>query len=361
VTTAYVRVTSAERESGKSRLLEVLALLVRRGWLAVNASAATVFRKVDQDAPTLLLDEVDQVPFADRRDLLSVLNAGYRLGVKVPRCDERGNLREFEVFCPKAFAGIDDGKLPDTLYSRSVPVRLERRRPDEPIARFRYRTAEPEAEKLTKRLATWAAANLEALVDAEPELPDELGDREAECWEPLLAIADRVGGEWPQRARRAAVALAKERRPSEESSGVELLADLRRVFQEHGDPDALFSADLAADLNAIEESGWGGWHGGEGIRPRDIARVLRPYAIAPHKVRIDERTLQGYRREQFEDAWDRYVRKTGTIGTTGTNATVEPNANPAVEPNVPDVLDVPDIRGYEDADFQQRLDYGDDA
>jgi hypothetical protein len=89
LTTPYVRVTSAERASGKTRLLECLSLLVRRGWLAVNPSAAVVFRKGDSDAPTLLLDEIDQTPFGDRRDLLAVLNAGYRIGVKVPAATTR--------------------------------------------------------------------------------------------------------------------------------------------------------------------------------------------------------------------------------------------------------------------------------
>jgi hypothetical protein len=243
VTTPYVRVVSAERASGKTRLLEVLSLLVRRGWLNANPSAATVYRKGDADAPTLLLDEVDQVPFRDRVDLLSVLNSGYRIGVKVPRCNDKGELFEFDVFYPKAFAGLDDGKLPDTLISRSIPVRLERRRQDEPIERFRHRLVEPAAAELRDRMTAWAAAVLDSLADAEPELPDELGDREQEVWEPLLAIADLAEDGWPARARHAAVELArvKSRTGHDESRGIKLLEDLRRVFREKNDPERVFS------------------------------------------------------------------------------------------------------------------------
>jgi hypothetical protein len=336
LTTPYVRVTSAERASGKTRLLEVLELLVRRGWLAVNPSAATVFRKGDTDAPTLLLDEVDQVSFGDRRDLLSVLNAGYRIGVKVPRCDDKGNLTEFDVFFPKAFAGIDDGKLPDTLYSRSVPVRLERRRPDEPIERFRHRYAEPEAEKLVKRLSGWAIANLEALADAEPELPEELDDRSQEVWEPLLAIADLAGGDWSARARTAAVELAKAKGDSEESRGVHLLRDLHRVFEEHENPEAMFSAKLVESLNDLEESAWGGWNDGAGITTRELARYLRPYGIHPHDktIRIGGALGRGYYRSSFEDAWSRY---TVTSVTSVTSRSGKPN------PDVTDVADVTDV------------------
>jgi putative DNA primase/helicase len=310
--TPYVRVCSAERECGKSRLLEVVALLVRRSWLAVNPSAAVVFRKGDSDAPTLLLDEIDQMPFGDRRDLLSVLNAGYRIGMKVPRCTDKGELLEFDVYYPKAFGGIDDGKLPDTLYSRSVPVRLERRRPDEPIARFRYRDAEPAAEQLTKRLAAWAPANLEVLADAEPDLPNELGDREQEVWEPLLAIADLAGGDWPKRARAAAVKLAKTKSTLNESRGIRLLADIRTVFDARIDhPDRIFAADLVDALNGIEESGWGGWNDGKGMLQRNITAELARYPISPQKLRIGEATKSGYRRQQFEDAWTRYLPDKG--------------------------------------------------
>jgi Protein of unknown function (DUF3631) len=40
-----------------------------------------------------------------------------------------------------------------------------------------------------------------------PEMPDGIEDRNADVWEALIAIADLAGGDWPERARRAAVAL----------------------------------------------------------------------------------------------------------------------------------------------------------
>jgi Protein of unknown function (DUF3631) len=328
VTTAYPRVTSPERESGKTRLLEVLTLLVRRGWLEINTTAAVVFRGIDSEAPTLLLDEIDQMPFADRRDLLAVLNAGYKIGAKVRRNvgDRDMVLRTFDVFCPKVCSGLDDGKLPDTLVSRSVLVRLERRRADEPIQRFRHRIVEPEADKLRDRLETWADANVPTLVDAEPELPDELGDRQQEIWEPLLAIADLAGGDWPERARRAAVALAKVKGTADESRGIKLLEDIRRVFADKDDPERLFGLDLVEALNAIEESGWGGWNDGAGMRTRDLARELARYPISPQKLRIGEHTRHGFYRRQFEDAWVRYLPKSDPLsGENRTNRFLEPN------------------------------------
>jgi hypothetical protein len=100
--TPYLRVTSATPDSAKSLLLEILASISRRGWHAVKPSAAVLYRKVNRDAPTLLLDEMDNYPLDDRRDALSILNAGLKRGVTVPRCKENGDLEEFKVFCPKA-------------------------------------------------------------------------------------------------------------------------------------------------------------------------------------------------------------------------------------------------------------------
>ena len=57
--TPYLAITSAEKQSGKTRLLEVLELLVDSPWLTGRVSAAVLIRKVDKECPTLLLDETD--------------------------------------------------------------------------------------------------------------------------------------------------------------------------------------------------------------------------------------------------------------------------------------------------------------
>ena len=57
--TPYLSINSAEKQSGKTRLLEVLELLVARPWLTGRVTAAALIRKVARDTPTLLLDETD--------------------------------------------------------------------------------------------------------------------------------------------------------------------------------------------------------------------------------------------------------------------------------------------------------------
>lgn len=135
----------------------------------------------------------------EHEGLRALLNAGNRRGTRVPRCVGPSQaLVDFAIFCAKALAGIGD--LPDTVADRSIPIRLKRKAPGEAVERFRRRHAEADAEPLRARVASWAADHLDGLAIAEPVLPLELNDRAADAWEPLLAIADRAGADWPARA-----------------------------------------------------------------------------------------------------------------------------------------------------------------
>ena len=306
--TPYLAITSPEKESGKTRLFEVAELLVARPWRAQSVSEAALFRRIEQEKPTLLLDEVDAI-FNPRtaghyEGLRGLLNAGNRRGSSVARVVGEGSsmeVRDFEVFCAKAVAGI--GRMPDTIESRAVPIRLQRRAPGQVVGRFRYRLASAEAAPLRDRLAAWAAT---ADLPLETDVPDALGDRAADAWEPLLVIADAAGGAWPDRARWAALQLHGARHADDDSLGVRLLADCRQVFDEQR-ADVLFTRDLLAALQLIEDAPWGSWD-----PPRTahrLAGLLQPYGVRAQSmpVRDGDQVARGYRRADFEDAWARYL------------------------------------------------------
>jgi hypothetical protein len=310
--TPYLAITSAEKRSGKSRLLEVLALLVARPLRSAGTTEAALFRSLAVSPPrTLLMDEVDAIFGAkangNHEDLRALLNSGHRRGMPVLRCvgERNTQVKEFEVFGPKALAGI--GALPDTVADRSLPIRLKRRAPSERVERFRTRDAESEAKELCARGEEFAAAHLEELAAARPELPDELDDRAQDACEPLVAIADRAGGCWPDRARTAFVALrGQEQEADGVSFGIRLLADIRQVFGSGESPQLPTEALLEA-LAAIEESPWGDFYGGGRLSPRRLAGLLRPYGIRPRDLRVDDKALKGYRRVDFVDAFRRYL------------------------------------------------------
>jgi hypothetical protein len=306
-TTPYIHVTSPEKRSGKTRVLEVEEVLVKDPWFTGRVTPAVLARKIDAECPDLLLDETDAAFGGDKEyaeTLRGILNTGHRRGGKCSVCTGQGaniTYKDLSTFCPKAIAGI--GKLPDTVADRSIGIVLKRRTAAETVERFRRRKVESDAALLRERLSAWASTL--QLHDVEPSVPDELDDRAADCWEPLLAIADAAGGDWPQKAREAAVALSGSGR-DDASLGVRLLTDIKTIFT-YREVERLKSVELVQALNAIEEAPWSYLD----KRPLDasrLAKMLKPYEIAPKSVRLDEgTTAKGYDRAWFEDAWERYA------------------------------------------------------
>ena len=70
-------ITSATKGSGKTRVLEVLYFLVPKPWKNLSPSDAVIYRKVDLEHPTLLLDEADNTNWRDRKELVALLNGGF--------------------------------------------------------------------------------------------------------------------------------------------------------------------------------------------------------------------------------------------------------------------------------------------
>jgi 5S rRNA maturation endonuclease (ribonuclease M5) len=307
--TPFLVITGPTMRSGKTRLLETLELLVAKPWRVTLPSEAVLFRKVDRDQPTLLLDECDAVfrsTSEKTEPLRALLNAGNRRGTRVPRCVQRGkafDLVEFDVFCPRALAAIGD--LPGTIMDRGIVIRLRRRTPDEPLERFRFREAEAELSPLRATMEAWGREAVGKLRAARPGVPEALDDRAAEAWEPLLAIADLSGGDWPARARAAAVLLSGGPAKGEDGVGVRLLQDIHRVFEEYG-ADRLETQALLEALCEDETAPWGDWHGRR-LTPQALARLLRPFGIGPCKWREGARVVRGYARGAFEDAFFRYL------------------------------------------------------
>jgi hypothetical protein len=317
--TPYLALTSAEKRSGKTRLLEVLELLVRQPLPAANISDAALFRAIGQLSPTLLFDEVDAIFGAksrDREDLRGLLNAGYRRGAVALRMGgpRMTTLESFAVFCAKAFAGIGDC-LPDTLTDRSIVIRLQRRTRDERVERFRRQLADHDADPIRISVDSLAQFHLAHLAEARPPLPDELDDRAQDVWEPLLAIADLAADDWPARARRAAIALSTGEDRQDDSVTAKLIRDIDTAFRESGE-ERLRTSDLIEHLSRIEESPWGDWYG-KPITAQQLSKLLKPYRIRTMPVRVHGEVVRGYKLEQFTEAFRRVLGDVGVTGVSG--------------------------------------------
>jgi hypothetical protein len=303
--TPYLHITSATAEAGKTRLLEVLELLVACPWFTGRTTTAALVRKVNDERPTLLLDESDAAFGGDKEYgevLRGVLNTGYRGSGRSTLCVGQGaklTARDFSTFSPKAIAGI--GKLPDTVASRSVRIELKRRVKGELIEKFHERDARAQAQPLRAALEHWRYANVDVLRRARPPMPSGLRDRAEDVVEPLLAIADLAGGPWGDRARRAIVALMGG--PTESDTKIELLHDIFEIFEETG-ASFISSTELASRLGQRESRPWSDWRNGKPITTRAVADLLKPLGIVPKPN--EQATARGYHRDRFEDMWKRY-------------------------------------------------------
>ena len=338
--TPRIAFLSAEPASGKSRALEATELLVPNPVAAVNVSPAYLFRKVGcEEGATILFDEIDTVfgPKAkENEELRGLLNAGHRRGAVAGRCvvrDKEIVTEEIPAYAAVALAGL--GWLPDTILSRSVIIRMRRRHQGERVEQFRRRIHGAQGHDIYNAVDMWARANASSI--AWPDLPPEIQDRDADVWEPLIAVADAVGGDWPVRARAAAVALVAESKDREPSLGMRLLADVRAAF---GSADEMTSKAILTALHAMEEAPWKDIKG-KPLDERGLANRLRQYGVKSKVIRIGTATPRGYTRADLHDAWMRYLPPIAArSATSATSATSVERPTENVADLTPDVADV---------------------
>lgn len=303
----YLLITAPERQSGKTRLLEVLEPIVRKPIFANNISPAALYRVIEKDHPTLLLDEIDSIygngpRSATSEELRGLIDAGHRRGQKTYRMGGGGKtkLESFDSFCVKALAGIDAGRhIPETIVDRSITIKLHRRAPDEQMVRYRRREVLVEAKALHERLEEALAG---FTFDGWPSELNVLSDRATEIWEPLIVVADIAGEEWPGVARAAAESIYGTPNPADDSLGVRLLSDIREVI----DSDRISTTHLVDALKELDEAPWGDLYG-KAITPRKLADLLRPFGIASHDVRTEHGVFKGFAIQDFIGPWKRYL------------------------------------------------------
>ena len=303
-------ITAPERESGKTRVTELLSWVVPRAKPVSDASAAAIIRGIERDGPTLLFDEAQH--FLNRRPddpIRGILLAGFsKRFATVERCEGDGHeVRVFSTFCPKAMNGRKLATIDDMLTSRSVVIPMMRA--TKPLPELRA-DRDPVGEDVRRQCARWRDDHLSALREANPEVGARIG-RIAQVWRPLFAIADEAGGEWPTRARAAADALAALAGAfaDGETLGTMLLADVWAVFREMGDPDRIQSKTLDERLRALPERPWESMpKTNKPLTAQARGRMLASYGVNAETLRFDEgRDAKGYKRAAFAKAWNAYL------------------------------------------------------
>ncbi len=297
----YLIIVSPTKQCGKTTLLILIYWLTPRSVLASNISGPAAYRFIEDEMPTLIVDEADSFVKEDD-NMRGILNSGHtKPAAFVIRCEGEGSKqqpREFSTWCPKVLASI--GALADTLMDRSFRIRMRRKTRGEKVQRRPLRD-KPELAELRQKVRRWADDNMAALETAEPNMPDELFNRLGDNWEPLLAIAELAGDDWWKAAHRAALALTS--KSDEGDRKVELLSDIRNIFEKDR-AEWLGSEVLVGKLVDLPETPWAEWtRTGKALSSRGVASMLKEFDIKSKH----ERDGRKYYRKDFEEAWDSYL------------------------------------------------------
>lgn len=312
-TAVYLDIRSPESHCGKSICIKLLAMLSAESWLATGADPRTIIGRLlteqrrvkpgklaELHPPfTLLLDNYHHtLGRSERQTLLATLCSGssatarYSLGTS-----------EYCLFGPKAFAG--HGPLPRSLADQCLPIFLYRKKPSDVLARL-HPDLTHNAASLTRGLQQWADDVAPAILQAgkrtPANLPFELGQAERTNAEPLIHIADLIGGEWPARARKAIIGIYKN---FDSSPSLTALDDVRTWFFMKGDPPYLYTSELLEMMRSQENRPWGGWPRNSGRR---LGALLRPFGLfSRNLVEPSGKNLKGYLLRDLKEPVERFL------------------------------------------------------
>ncbi len=335
-----LNICSRQKHSGKTLCLQLLGLLCDGAWMHTAAAPSLLIHQLtDGDEPfggTLLLDDCEATFGKSRMNikLQGLFTARFQQDARFAVRVKDGGEYIFDhslVFFPAAFAG--NGRLHPSLAERSIQIALEPKKPGSSCQPFRFYAVQNSARSLWQSLSDWGDANHERFGKIAPykedQFPPELSWRARDCAEPLLHVADFIGGDWPNRARQALVNAFALAAFEDFYSSKLVLSDIRDAFAEKGNPEWISSIDLLEYLHTMDNRPWDEWTKGKPMHPKSLSHLLGPFGIRPRNHRTGPKTIpKGYYRGDLEPVWQRHLSET----TCGTAAACGENPAPRHEP-----------------------------
>jgi len=314
-TTPRLAIISPEYGCGKSRVLEVLESLTFKGEKLDHHTRSYLMRTVDlireefSRSPTLLIDEIDSVFRKNSEEgeaTRAFANTGYRATgfYGITEGDSKKTPTKFKTFAPMALAGKGE-VLPESVMTRAVIIRLQRRMGNEYIEDFLTDLVAFEAEELRDELLNWSDYRAQDISTLNPDLP--VRDRDREVWLPLFIVAHLADEAWIKRAEIALANIQEAKSDNTLPKERELLSDLWKIFQRQ-DKDKIKSAAIILALIEMPDSEWDTYNFGKPINERALAKKLRTYGIKPAQMRFETgQGAKGYYRSEVESAVKRYL------------------------------------------------------
>jgi hypothetical protein len=368
--TPYLNIYSHVEQSGKSVCMGLLRALCAQPWLSSGVPATTLTRKILAHRPTVLLDNWHTTfRGRDQQPITGFLLHGCQAAQPVTLL-EKGSLREVDLYCPKAFAGM--ASLPPTLAQRSIPIVLQRCLPQQHVIPV-FHLLDP---RLTRDFISWAQqwtqGNLDPIYQniarfRQRKSLGALSPHQRDCSQPLLGLAETIGGDWPQRACTALLEVFREEQ-DRNPSAVQLLSDVRAAFAHHNTSERIFTAELLEYLHSLDHRTWYEWSKGQPMNAHALSALLRKFFnIYPRSQRRGKQKLRGYQKADFADAWERYLpgphadgseenAVANNIRTAAANAAAEDtNDEPSLQAEVLSSRPVPAVRGLPNSPEKSRV------
>lgn len=288
---------------GKSTVMKLLKVFCHRAEMVSKITPAAIYRLIERDQPTLLFDEADRF-LRGNNELNGIINAGHArfeanviINKKLP--DGNYDPVEFPVWCAKAIAGI--GSQDDTLISRSIVISLRRKLITETVKPVRFNLHQ-QHEDTRQALATWAS-NFQSVCEEEMKpFLNAKTDRGIDNWLPIGIIAKRIGFSWIERAQAALTSIEARQNHDAQSTGVQLLTDVRNVVSESSRPE-WSSTDLYNAVVINEETDWSVFNHGRPITKKKFTQMLGDFGIKPTK----RSNANVFYVVDLEDAFVRYL------------------------------------------------------
>ena len=302
---------SPTRGCGKSTALSLIEKLAHQSQSTSNITEAALYRTIQTKRPTILIDEMDSQRPEQKDAMRNILNSGFSKGSGgAVRCDgDDHNVVVFNTFCPKAVAGIGE-QLHNTTLDRSIVIKMLKPASGHKPEKLRGNVHFLE---LKSKLTKWALDHFGKFEEIIIELPKGLSARQEDLWEPLLVIAEMVGGEWPKYAHDAAVGLLPNQ-DDEKSAALLLLRALKDYF-DHEDIDRVRTTELIAWINTRDELPFKDYRHGKGLDGRKLSQILKDFEIRSTTFRLGTGTHKGYMRVDCLSAFERFIKAPDDVVT----------------------------------------------
>lgn len=294
------------KQSGKSTLLNVIALLGHNAWLADPTGPALRSKFNEKEKPLVMIDEISEYYGKSGlrqgpKDLNKILLEAYAKNAKLALSVDRSTV-DVPSFCFAAMGGLKTA-VRDDIRDRSIVWDMKPVPPSVRVLDILSDDVQALGKVEQQRLHQWARENRDAIKDAFRNFRKphrKMVSRLRQIWGPLYAVALVAGGDWPERCVRAFKVMALDASEQPVLSAPQMiLRDSAALFARTG-AEKLFARDVAAHLRTIADVDLY-----QDLSNRGLAMVMTEALGESQSMDIGAARAKGFHAAPVVNAWAR--------------------------------------------------------